>query len=83
MKLTRTRILKRIQRENGTFKGLGNCARTRRKSNCLQMMQGKISETAEDREGRLEYQRNVTCSSRMSIWKKKKMLPTPTSIVQV
>ncbi|GFW63833.1 hypothetical protein TNCV_3744371 [Trichonephila clavipes] len=40
---------------------------SRRKSNCLQMMQGKISESTEDREGRFEYQRNVTCS----IWKNK------------
>ncbi|GFX65811.1 hypothetical protein TNCV_2043441 [Trichonephila clavipes] len=40
-------------------------------SNCLQMMQGKISETAEDREWRLEYQRNVRRSSRMTIWKDK------------
>ncbi|GFW17369.1 hypothetical protein TNCV_3905791 [Trichonephila clavipes] len=43
----------------------------RRKSNCLQIMQGRISETFEDREGRLECQRNVTCSSKMAIWKDK------------
>ncbi|GFW32571.1 hypothetical protein TNCV_565171 [Trichonephila clavipes] len=49
---------------------------SRRKSNCLQIMQGRISETAQDREERLECQRNVTRSSRMAIWKVKKMLPT-------
>ncbi|GFX45664.1 integrase catalytic domain-containing protein [Trichonephila clavipes] len=40
----------------------------RRKSNCLQMMERRISETAEDREGRLESQRNVTRSTRVAIW---------------
>ncbi|GFY38431.1 hypothetical protein TNIN_43961 [Trichonephila inaurata madagascariensis] len=34
-------------------------------------MQGRISETAEDREERLECQRNVTRFSRMVIWKDK------------
>ncbi|GFY74991.1 hypothetical protein TNIN_447291 [Trichonephila inaurata madagascariensis] len=41
------------------------------KSNCLQMMQGRISETAEDREERLECERNVTRSSRMAVRKDK------------
>ncbi|GFT29865.1 p87 vp80 [Trichonephila clavipes] len=42
-----------------------------RKSNCLQMMQGRISESAEDQEERLECQRNVTHPSKMAIWKDK------------
>ncbi|GFT02540.1 hypothetical protein TNCV_1487551 [Trichonephila clavipes] len=32
---------------------------TRRKSNCLQMMQGRISESSEDREQRLEYYKSA------------------------
>ncbi|GFY48406.1 hypothetical protein TNIN_90461 [Trichonephila inaurata madagascariensis] len=44
---------------------------TRRKSNCLQILRGRISETAEDREERLEFQINVTRSSRMAVRKDK------------
>ncbi|GFX34780.1 ATP-dependent DNA helicase PIF1 [Trichonephila clavipes] len=35
------------------------------------MMQGRISESAEDQEERLECQRNVTHTSKMAIWKDK------------
>ncbi|GFT65253.1 helitron_like_N domain-containing protein [Trichonephila clavipes] len=42
-----------------------------RKSNCLQMMQGRISESAEDHEERPECQRNVTHPSKMAIWNDK------------
>ncbi|GFU08238.1 hypothetical protein TNCV_3766751 [Trichonephila clavipes] len=50
--------------------GLGNCARTRKMSNCLQMMQVRISETAEDREERFECQREMSHAlQRMTSWK--------------
>ncbi|GFT44585.1 hypothetical protein TNCV_2808201 [Trichonephila clavipes] len=42
-----------------------------RKSNYLQMMQGRISESAEDHEERLECQRNVAHPSKMAIWNDK------------
>ncbi|GFY62928.1 hypothetical protein TNIN_164621 [Trichonephila inaurata madagascariensis] len=45
--------------------------KTRRKFSCLQMMQGRISENAEDREETCECQKNITHSSKMSIWKDK------------
>ncbi|GFR31361.1 hypothetical protein TNCT_598071 [Trichonephila clavata] len=74
---------KKIPNENwnGTFKASETLQdqETRRKSNSLQMMQTRISETAQNREMRLECQRNITSSSRMAIWKTRKMPPTPTT----
>ncbi|GFW43563.1 ATP-dependent DNA helicase PIF1 [Trichonephila clavipes] len=70
MKLHKNKCQGEKQTEKGTFKGLGNCERTR-KSNCLQMMQGGIFESSEDQEERLECQRNVTHPSKMAIWKDK------------
>ncbi|GFR08128.1 hypothetical protein TNCT_179351 [Trichonephila clavata] len=52
---------------------------TRRKFNSLQMMQTRISETAQNREVRFERQRNVHAVFEWLFGKTKKMLPTSTT----
>ncbi|GFV00553.1 ATP-dependent DNA helicase PIF1 [Trichonephila clavipes] len=58
LRMARLRALETVQEEET------------RRSNCLQM-QGRISESAEDQEERLECQRNVIYPSKMAIWKDK------------